>query len=94
MSLTTQQAADLLDVSRPTMVELIENGDLPAERISSRLRLRLRDVLAYQQARKQAQYEALAASSDEIDDNEDPEVVHRRLTEARRSVSARRKAKG
>lgn len=92
MSLTTQQAADLLGISRPTVVKLIENGDLPAERVSSRLRLR--DVLAYQQARKQAQYEALAATSDEIDDSEDPEVVHRRLKEARRSVSAQRNAKG
>ncbi|MBF4996491.1 helix-turn-helix domain-containing protein [Nocardia sp. BSTN01] len=93
MSLTTQQAADILGVSRPTVVKLIENGELPAERVSSRRRLRLRDVLIYQQARKEAQYEVLAATGVEIDDTEDPEVVRRRLRDARRTVAARRKAK-
>ena len=94
MSLTTQQAADLLGVSRPTVVKLIENRALPAERVGSRRRLRLHDVLTYQQERKQAQYEMLAATSVEIDDNEDPEVVRQRLKDARRAVAARRKAKG
>ncbi|NNH76020.1 helix-turn-helix domain-containing protein [Nocardia uniformis] len=94
MSLTTQQAADLLGISRPTVVKLIENGELPAERVSSRRRLRLHDVLTYQQARKQAQYAALAATSVEIDDPEDPAVVRQQLKDARRAIAARRKAKG
>ena len=41
MKLTTQQAADLLGVSRPTVVRLITDGTLPAERIGNRHRLLL-----------------------------------------------------
>lgn len=47
MTLTTQQAADLLGVSRPTVVRLIKSGELAAERIGNRHRLVLDDVLAY-----------------------------------------------
>ena len=54
MKLTTQQAADLLGVSRPTVVRLITDGTLPAERIGNRHRLLLDDVLAYREAAPQS----------------------------------------
>lgn len=54
MTLTTQQAADLLGVSRPTVVRLIKSGELAAERIGNRHRLVLDDVLAYREARPAA----------------------------------------
>ncbi|WP_174189140.1 helix-turn-helix domain-containing protein [Nocardia barduliensis] len=92
MTLTSQQAADLLGISRPTVIKLIERGELPAERIGSRHRLRLHDVLEYQQARKLRQYEAIEATAVDIDTEDDPEVVRARLKEARRAVAARRRA--
>ncbi|MBX7434914.1 helix-turn-helix domain-containing protein [Mycobacterium sp. Y57] len=93
MTLTTQQAADLLGVSRPTVVRLIADGTLPAERIGNRHRLLLDDVLAYREQRRNRQYEALAATTVDINADDDPEVVRRRLREARRVVAARRRAK-
>lgn len=93
MKLTTQQAADLLGVSRPTVVRLITDCTLPAERIGNRHRLLLDDVLAYREQRRNRQYEALAATAVDIDTDDDPEVIRQRLGEARRIVAERRRAK-
>ena len=93
MKLTTQQAADLLGVSRPTVVRLITTGALPAERIGNRHRLLLDDILAYRKERRTRQYEALAATAIEVDINDDPETVRQQLREARRSVADRRRAR-
>ena len=90
MTLTTQQAADLLGVSRPTVVRLINNNELPAERIGNRHRLLLDDVLSYREERRKRQYDALAATAD-IDSNDDPKTIREQLREARRAVAARRK---
>ena len=90
MTLTTQQAADLLGVSRPTVVRLIIDNVLPAERIGNRHRLLLDDVLSYREERRKRQYDALAATAD-IDSNDDPETIRKQLREARRAVAARRK---
>ncbi len=93
MKLTTQQAADLLGVSRPTVVRLITDGTLPAERIGNRHRLLLDDVLAYREQRRNRQYEALAATAVDIAVEDGPEVIRQQLREARRVVAERRRAK-
>jgi excisionase family DNA binding protein len=91
LQLTTQQVADLLSVSRPTVVRLIESGELQAERNGNRRRLLLSDVLAYRERRRQGQYAMLAATAVDIDDEDDPKDVIERLRKARKAVAAKRR---
>ncbi|HJC61492.1 MAG TPA: helix-turn-helix domain-containing protein [Candidatus Dietzia intestinigallinarum] len=88
-SLTTQQAADLLGVSRPTLIKLIEAGELPCTRLSNRRMLLLDDVIAYRAKRRDQQLAAIAATQADMDDESDPETMKRLLAEARAARIAR-----
>lgn len=57
--LTTQQAADLLDVSRPYLIKLIEKGDIAHSMVGRHRRVKVEDVFAYKSARDKARAEAL-----------------------------------
>lgn len=57
--LTTQQAADILNVSRPYLIKLIERGDLECELVGWHRRIKAEDVFAYSTAMKQKAEAAL-----------------------------------
>jgi excisionase family DNA binding protein len=67
--LTSQEAADILHVSRPHLIKLLERGDLLFHRVGTHRRIRIDDVLAYRDRRdaeRKAALDDVARLSEEL----------------------------
>lgn len=86
--LTTQQAADLLGISRPTLVKLLVQGELHFETPGRHRRIRLSDFLVFQELRRSEQRQTLTHLAQESQAlglyDAEPEVFQAALAEGRR----------
>jgi excisionase family DNA binding protein len=89
LTLSTQEAADLLRISRTTLVRLLETGAIPFDKPSRHRKVRLDDLLEY---RRRQRSQAELALADMVADTErlglydtDPAEVRAALKAARRA---------
>lgn len=63
--LTTQQAADLLGVSRPFLIKQMQEGHLPYRKVGTHRRILFRDAMAYKRKVDSARLKVLGELTDQ-----------------------------
>src|SRR5581483_385431 len=67
--LTTKQAAEVLGVSRPFLIRVLESGEIPYRKVGRHRRVFMKDVLAYKQSmqvKRRAALDELVEASEEV----------------------------
>jgi len=68
--LTTQEAANILNVSRPHLVKLLEDGVIPFTKTGTHRRIRYQELMAYEQERDQKSHSALNELVSQAEEND------------------------
>lgn len=89
LRLTTQQAADFLNISRPTLVRFLEQGKIPFEKLGKHRRVLLSDIIRFQEVRIAAMQDSLVNIRGQF---EDLPSTAQELKSVRKTVAARRAA--
>jgi excisionase family DNA binding protein len=63
--LTTREAAELLNVSRPHLVKLLEEGEIPFHKVGTHRRVYREDVLEYKARQREEAEEAMQNLTDQ-----------------------------
>lgn len=63
--ISTQQAAEVLNVSRPHLVKLLERGDIPYKRTGSHRKILLKDVMTYDSKLRRQRKKSLKLLADQ-----------------------------
>jgi len=87
--LSTTQVANLLGVSRPTVVKLLEAGDIPYTKIGSHRRVDLPDAVRYRDSRREAQFQFIADTT--VDDDRSLSEMAAEMAEIRACLAAQRR---
>jgi len=66
--LTTRQAAEMLNISRPFLIQLLKREEIPFEMVGTHRRVAIEDVLRYRAQRSERRREVLRALSQEADE--------------------------
>lgn len=74
--LTTQGAADLLGISRPTLVRLLEAGEIPFTQPGRHRRVSLADLIAYQQRERNSRLQTLDVMTGEAAEDDSYDRVN------------------
>lgn len=65
MEVTTQEAAMILNVSRPYLIKLLTEKRIPFHKLGKHRRIRLEDILKYKEERRETSLNALQALADQ-----------------------------
>ncbi|HEX6076532.1 MAG TPA: helix-turn-helix domain-containing protein [Micromonosporaceae bacterium] len=67
--LTTQEGADLLNISRPTLVRLLTDGEIPHTMRGRHRRVMLRDILEYRERTRRERRQVLDQMATDAEDD-------------------------
>ena len=69
VELTTQEGADILNISRPTFIKLLDSGRIPHSRTGNRRKMAFKDVMKYKEdleAKRQQSLNTLTSLDQEL----------------------------